>query len=328
MGDTGGIARLAATYRRFAETDMRGPLAPLRGAGAGPGGGCRHARLPRDAARPKRQPNLLLAAVTHLHGPPRDWADFRAFLAAERDAVRALMLARSTQTNEPGRCAVLLPALARLPQPLALIEVGASAGLCLLPDRYAYDYAGHRVGDAAAPCFPCRANSATPLPRALPEIAWRAGLDLNPLDVNDAEQVAWLETLVWPEQNDRRERLRQAIAVARRDPPRVRRGDLRTALPALAAEAPRGATLVVFHTAVLAYVTDTEAREAFAAHVRKLGARWIANETPRTFPAIAAKAPQPWPTGRFLLSIDGAPVAWTDPHGAAIDWFATAPQRQ
>jgi hypothetical protein len=49
------------------------------------------------------------------------------------------MLAQSTQTNEPGRCAALLPMLARLPEPLALLEVGASAGLCLLPDFYTYD---------------------------------------------------------------------------------------------------------------------------------------------------------------------------------------------
>ncbi len=50
------------------------------------------------------------------------------------------MTTRSTQTSEPGRCATLLLLLARLPQPLALLEVGASAGLCLLPDRYGYDY--------------------------------------------------------------------------------------------------------------------------------------------------------------------------------------------
>ncbi len=40
-------------------------------------------------------------------------------------------MSKRTQTNEPGRCAVLLPLLAALPQPLALLEVGASAGLCL-----------------------------------------------------------------------------------------------------------------------------------------------------------------------------------------------------
>src|SRR5262249_19045532 len=84
----------------------------------------------------KQQPNLLLAAVRHLFGTPAGWSGFRETLLANRDAVAAVMQRRSTQTNEPARCATLLPALARLPQPLALIEVGASAGLCLLPDRY------------------------------------------------------------------------------------------------------------------------------------------------------------------------------------------------
>jgi hypothetical protein len=56
--------------------------------------------------------------------------------------LRPVMLERSTQTNEPARCAALLPllVLVRLPQPLALLEVGATARLCLLPDFYAYDY--------------------------------------------------------------------------------------------------------------------------------------------------------------------------------------------
>jgi len=92
------------------------------------------ASLPAD----RQQPNLFFAAVRQVVGLPQD-AD-AVDLAVEREAVAiaAVMRTRTTQTNEPGRCAVLLPALARLPQPLAILEVGASAGLCLLPDRYGY----------------------------------------------------------------------------------------------------------------------------------------------------------------------------------------------
>ena len=128
-------------------------------------------------------------------------------------AIRATMLARRTQTNEAGRCATLLPVLARLPQPLALLEVGASAGLCLLADRYGYDYGVSRLAPASAdaPVFPCRADAATPLPAAHPRIAWRLGLDLHPADVADAADCAWLATLVWPEQSDRLARLRAAL---------------------------------------------------------------------------------------------------------------------
>lgn len=272
--------------------------------------------------QPKRQPNLLFAAWRLLWGVPGDAAEFRALAMAHDDELREVMLTRATQTNEPARCAVLLPVLAGLPQPLALIEVGASAGLCLQPDRYRYDYDGHIVGDDdAAPYFPCTAAGDVPLPSSLPDVVWRAGLDLDPVDVTDADRVAWLEALVWPEQADRLDRLRGAIEVARRAPPPVLRGDLRYDLAALAAEAPRNATRVIFHTAVLAYVTDADQRAAFAREARQMCDVWIANESPRVFPDIAARAGIPPAPGRFLLSVNGEPVAWTDPHGAAIEWI-------
>ena len=133
-------SEVAARYLRFAETEarVRSPLyaAISRGVASDREVLAFLLTFPRE----KQQPNLLLAAVRHLFGTPADWSEFRDTLLANRDAVAALMRSRSTQTNEPARCATLLPLLAQLPQPLALIEVGASAGLCLLPDRYGYDY--------------------------------------------------------------------------------------------------------------------------------------------------------------------------------------------
>ena len=85
----------------------------------------------------KQQPNLLFAAVKHAFGVQPDWPAFRATVLRHWHQISTTMMARSTQTNEAARCATLLPALMLLPQPLALLEVGASAGLCLLPDRYA-----------------------------------------------------------------------------------------------------------------------------------------------------------------------------------------------
>src|SRR5205823_4941361 len=142
---------------------------------------------------------------------------------------------------EPARCATLLPVLARLPQPLALLEVGASAGLCLLPDYYAYDYGGHTIASTAScgvepPCFSCRVGPGTPLPKRGLEVAWRAGLDLHPIDLGDDAEVRWLEALIWPGEEYRIPRLRAACDVARAVSPRVVRGDLRTDLAALAAE--------------------------------------------------------------------------------------------
>jgi hypothetical protein len=95
--------------------------------------------------------------------------------------------------------------------------------------------------------------------------------------------------LIWPGEPDRLANFRASLAIARRDPPRIIRGDLRADLVRLAAEAPRDATLVVFHTAVLAYVESQEDRASFARTVRELGAMWISNEAPGVFPEISAK---------------------------------------
>ena len=85
----------------------------------------------------KRQPLLMLAAARFLGARISPYRDFRAFLDAHWEDVSRMVLTRATQTNEAGRCATLLPSLAQIAaaggRPLALIEVGASAGLNLFP---------------------------------------------------------------------------------------------------------------------------------------------------------------------------------------------------
>ena len=318
--------RLAARYRRFAEEEARGRSPSYEAITHAAADDRQTLDFLLSLPEEKRQPNLLLAALRHLFGAQPDWHRFRATLMANTDAIRALMLARATQTNEPARCAVLLPILSRLPQPIALIEVGASAGLCLLPDFYCYDYGRRALAPRPlsidAPTFPCEASADTPLPEALPFIVWRAGLDLNPVDAADRAQAAWLETLVWPEQADRARRLRDALKIAALQRPRVDRGDLLgEGLVQLCALAPRSATLVVFHTAVLGYVADDARRRDFAATVRTLCPYWIANESARVFPDHAQGACDAPSPGHFLMAVNGTPVAWTDPHGASLQWI-------
>ncbi|MFN6056865.1 MAG: DUF2332 domain-containing protein [Paracoccaceae bacterium] len=273
----------------------------------------------------RQQPNLLFAALRHVAGTPLSAKELDHAIDAHAEAIAEVMNARTTQTNEPGRCAALLPALARIEGPLALIEVGASAGLCLLPDAYGYDWGASKLAPPAwsraiAPVFLCRASENTPLPVRHPEIVWRAGLDLNPLNVSNDEDVAWLETLVWPEHQERLAHLRQAIGIARVECPRVVAGDLRRDLPALIAEAPGDATLVVFHTAVLSYVGDPGERDAFADRmINDPKVIWLSNESPRTFPRIAEIA-RPVYEDMFLMAVDGQPLAWTGPHGQEVRW--------
>jgi prepilin-type processing-associated H-X9-DG protein len=273
--------------------------------------------------RPKRQPNLLFAAARYLLGAPPGIGTLRALVRRNEAELARVMLARRTQTNEPARCATLLPALAGLPEPLALIEVGASAGLTLLFDRYSYDYDGHRIAgsDPDAPTLRCAVRGPAPLPARLPAIAWRAGLDLNPLDVTRDDDVRWLSCLVWPGESDREDRLAAAIASARRDPPPVYRGDLLTDLPALAARAPAEATLVVFHSAVLAYVA-AEDRGRFARTVRGLAAAWLSNEAPGVVPGLPLTD---FREGTFVLGHGGrTPLAFADGHGAWLHWLDSA----
>jgi aminoglycoside phosphotransferase (APT) family kinase protein len=269
---------------------------------------------------PKRQPNLLFAAARYLLGEPPDRPALRALISDRGTDLASTMLSRRTQTNEAARCATLLPALALLPQPLALIEVGASAGLTLLPDRYSYDYHGHQVAgtDPGAPVLHCRPRGPVPLPARVPDVAWRAGLDLNPLEVTSDADVRWLECLIWPGEDGRLERLRAAVETARRDPPPVYRGDLLTDVPALVRQAPRGATVVVYHSAVLGYVRRAQ-RGEFAATVAGLGVTWLANEAPGVLPV--ATVSEAGPHG-FVLARNGTEaIALTDGHGTWVEWL-------
>ncbi|MBO1752889.1 DUF2332 domain-containing protein [Actinotalea sp. BY-33] len=319
-----GTAAVAATYRAFGEREARGSSPTFERWALALSEDDVVADLIATLPAGKRQPNLVFAAA-RWHGAAGTYASLRATLLDRWPEVQATILARSTQTNEAGRCAVLLPFLAELPQPLALLEVGASAGLCLLPDRYSYRYDDGTALDPqdgrSEVVLPCSLGPGVSAPTRMPEVAWRAGIDLAPVAVTDPDARAWLETLVWPEHEDRRSRLRAALAVARREPPRVVAGDLLETLPSVAAEAPADATLVVVHSAVLAYL-DADARSAFVDMVTALPGHWVSNEGERVLPASAAPTPGA-SDPRFVVMVDGVPRARSDPHGRSLHALST-----
>ena len=145
---------------------------------------------------------------------------FRAFCFSHAADIRRLITTYGVQNNEVGRCADLLLGFDEVARrgdgkPLALIELGSSAGLNMLWDQYGYEYAGMGyVGDRASPvqlaCAP-RGDFMPPLPNTIPTISWRIGVDLHPLDVRSDEDVRWLRALIWPEHRDRAQRIWSAL---------------------------------------------------------------------------------------------------------------------
>ena len=281
------------------------------------------ARLPA----PKQQPNLVFAAA-RWQGvtAPGPFEGLRAALLDDDGSLRSTILTRATQTNEVGRVAALMPAFARVAgqQPVALVEVGASAGLCLYPDRYDYDWgrAGRLTG-SGGPVLTCAATGPVPLPHTPVDVAWRGGIDLHPLDVTDDGDVAWLEMLVWPEQQQRRDRLAVAVAVARRDPPSIVAGDLLRELPSRIDAAAAHGPVIVFHSAVIMYLTG-EGRRRFVGMMTELVARgachWISNESHDVLPEITRTAGVE-PELHFTVGVDGRALAWADQHGGALRWL-------
>ncbi|HEX6655504.1 MAG TPA: DUF2332 domain-containing protein [Candidatus Limnocylindria bacterium] len=242
-------------------------------------------------------PLILLAAVHHLLLSGADGAlgayyatvsgeatrpiddqlypTFAAFVDQHRSELEALVATHATQTNEARRTVVTLPALGMVASasglPLALLEVGASAGLTLLVDRYGFRIGSVPAGDASSPVqIECAQEGELrpPVPAGV-EVSWRLGIDLHPLDVGDPETRAWLQALVWPEHLDRMAVLEAALQVARTDPPKVVAGDLTTDLPALASRVPSDAAFVVTSTWTLAYVTPA-LRRVFVEDLRRI----------------------------------------------------------
>ena len=333
---TDSTASTSARYRAFADIEARGMSACYEEWASGVAHDDAVIALIDRLPAPKRQPNLVFTSARYCGARVSGYAEFAAWLSVHWAEVEATCLSHATQTNEPGRCAVLLPALAAIPGPLALIEVGASAGLCLYPDRYSYRYRspGSRSGRMLEPhagpspvLLDCEATGPVPLPDRPPEVVWRAGIDLNPLDVGRATDVAWLDALIWPEHHDRRARLHAAVQLAKAEPVELVPGDLLAELEALVDRAPAGASVVVFHTAVLAYL-DESARNSFVELVGRLPVTWLANEgqgvVPGVMERVAALGAQPTSPSDFVLSTDGEPMAFTQPHGRALHWIEQA----
>lgn len=239
----------------------------------------------------------------------------------------ASFIARAPQTNEVGRSAVLAAGMAvaraRTGLPLRLFELGASAGLNLLGDRYRIEAGGTVLGDPGSALL-LRPDWEGPAPpsQALAIVA-RAGVDLAPLRVSDNTEAQRMIAYVWPDQAARLARMEQAIAIARADPPLLVAGDAADFVEH-EVTLKEGALTLVFHSIAFQYfAASSQAR--IAARMAALGASataaaplgWLRYEMDDP----AASAP---PTLRLRLWPDWQDhlLAHAHPHGSRVQWVA------
>ncbi|HVC15417.1 MAG TPA: DUF2332 domain-containing protein [Acidimicrobiales bacterium] len=388
MREGTGVDNLAEQFRRFAAgVRIDGAVRYARiceGIATDPSLLSLVAEAPPD----QRRPNILLAAVhdrllaghddplaahyptvlawrgedpARALGPDLDpFPSFAAFCERDREAIAELVATRATQTNEVGRCTAILPALscvaARAGGPIALVDLGAAAGLNLVFDRYAYAYtpatkgprrfgaadAGCEAGDRDSPVvLRCEVRGA-PIPTAIPAVAARVGLDRRPVDVRDEDQVRWLLACQWPDHLDRFEVARRAIGVARAldEPPLVRHGDALEDLDEIASTLPTDARLCVLHTWVAAYFTPDEQAALCDAVARLAATRplsWVFAEAPYEVPALPVP-PSPGGDGTKVRGATALVLVELEPgarrvayrladmhsHGRWVRWYGVA----
>ncbi len=315
-------AEVADRYRRFARDEAPGRSDLYAEWAAGVAADRAMTAILGCIPETHRQPPLVFAVTRMLGAPERPYPEWADWVAAHADEVVAACSARSLQTNEPLRCAALLPALSGIDGPIALLEVGASAGLCLYPDRYSYRYGGGEDLDPQEGTSTVVLHSAVigVPPLRMPDVVWRAGIDLAPLDAADADDRRFLLSLVWPGEDGRAARIDAALDIAAADPPLLVRGDAaeRGALAELAALAPRNATLVITTPGVLPHIARA-GRERLGESIASLDAVWISIDPPGLHVQGAAPVdPATW--GGFVLRRDGVPLAAVDPLGAFVEW--------
>ena len=241
-------------------------------------------------------------------------------------------LHRATQTNEPGRSAVIGAVLRELNQrglaDIHLIDVGTSMGLNLFPDQYRVN-----VDDPSDPSVLTMFDvyaSATKGP--LPTIHQRIGIDRNPLDPNEPDDVVWLRACLWPEEPGRAARFASILEQMRTWPPVTRlRGSAIERIDDAVAGCSPDATPVIFHTWVASYFSLEEQRawrERAMRHVAN-GAVWIYFEFPWSVAGLRPPhsdivSPRHGGTQIVVSEAGSEPASWgwAHPHGR---WIALSP---
>jgi hypothetical protein len=356
----GRASTLAQVYRHFGEVVAAGTSPLYERVAVALGESDEALRAIEAAPARKRHPTVILAALHDLALAGRAPALAAAYAAKDSDAaagaaidtlvrmtdsVVAIAGRRRTRTFETGRCAVLYPVIAeaarRMGAPaVGLIDVGCSAGLDLHVDRVGITYDnGQSLGD---PSSPAQLSAALvgdrPLPTsAMPEVVARIGVDLDPVDVTDADDARWLRACLWPDQPDqpqRAARLETAMAVAATDPPLLLRGNAVDVLPDAFARVPTDALPVVTTTWALSRF-PLESRLRFLNRLQDAAAgrtvAWVSAEGVGVAPAIPTLGDRRASghsiiglavLDRSALRAEAVGRCWSQ--GRALSWLAAA----
>jgi hypothetical protein len=260
----------------------------------------------------KRHPRVILAALHDLALAGRAPALAAAYAAGNADAgagaaidtllsmtdaVVATAVRRPTRTNETGHGAVLYPAIAEAAgrvgaNAVGLIDVGASSGLNLNVDRTCITYSDRQsLGDPSSPVqLSASIVGDRPIPmRAIPAVVARVVIDLDPIDVTDADDARWLRACLAPDQPQRLARLEAEMALAATAPPLLLQGDAVALLPEALEHVPADALPVVITTWALSRFS-LESRLRFLHRLDEAAAgravAWVSAEGVGVAPAI------------------------------------------
>jgi hypothetical protein len=299
-------------YRHFGEVDAAGTSPLYEHVAIALSESDEALRAIEAAPARRRHPTVILAALHDLALAGRAPELAAAYAAADgdaaagaaidtllhmTDAVVAIAARRRPWTDETGRCAVLYPAIAAAARrvgadAVGLIDVGCSAGLNLNVDRVGVTYSnGQTLGDPSAPVqLSCSIVKDRPVPTlAIPGVVTRIGVDVDPVDVTDADDARWLRACLWPDQPDRIARLDAEIALAATAPPLLLRGDAIELLPDAFARVPADALPVVTTTWALSKV-PLESRLRFLHRLDEAATNrpvaWVSAEGVGVAPAI------------------------------------------
>jgi hypothetical protein len=345
------LAKLSKRFQHFAEIECRGSSLLYEQLALGIAADEELLRLAARIPAGQPPPNLLFAAVHYLllqdplyplanyypsltddpQPPEGAFAHFQAFCRLHQTELIPLLQTRRVQTNEIRRCAYLLPAFELVStlvrrRPLALIEIGTSAGLNLLWDRYRYEYGADRaIGDPASPITirsAFRGDKQPTLPALMSVVRNRVGIDIHVVDVTRDDEARWLRALIWPEHRDRVTLLTGAIEVLYHHSPRLLEGDGTVLLPSLLDELPLETAVCLFHTHTFNQVSD-QVQQQFAEFLRDYSRQRVIYRLACEGAAIGV--PQLTLTTYQAGTQTEMLLAYCDPHGRWIEWLAEPP---